>query len=157
MPRAWFVPTAVREDKDPAAIVMSTDFEPSRKVVISGAEIPEQLSGEAGEEGDFGKVVLTDYASQEIKAKVNAKVPGYVVFSELYYPGWTASLDEKPTTILRADAALRAVLVDAGEHTITLQAKITHQRALIFCYVLGLVLFLAAAVYRTSIFFINKS
>lgn len=157
MPRAWFVPTAVREDADPASIVMSMDFEPSRKVVISGAEIPEQLSGEAGEEGDFGKVVLTDYAPQEIKAKVNAKVPGYVVFSELYYPGWRAKTDEKPADILRADAALRAVLVDAGEHTVTLQAKISHQSALLLCYVLGLILFLAAAIYRTSLFFTNKS
>lgn len=157
MPRAWFVPTAVREDNDPAAIVVSTDFEPSRKVVISGAEIPEQLSGEAGEEGDFGKVVLTDYAPQEIKAKVNAKVPGYVVFSELYYPGWRAKIDEKPADILRADAALRAVLVDAGEHTVTLQAKISHQSALLICYAVGIVIFLAAAIYRTSLFFINKS
>jgi uncharacterized membrane protein YfhO len=136
---------------------MSNDFEPSRKVVISGAPVPEQLSGEAGEEGPFGKVTLTDYAPQEIKAKVNAEVPGYVVFSELYYPGWTATLDDKPTTILRADAALRAVQVSAGEHTITLQAHVSHQTALIICYVLGLVLFLAAAVYRTSLLFINKS
>ena len=157
MPRVWFVPTAVREDDDPASIVMSNDFEPSRKVVISGASIPEQLSGEAGEEGPFGKVTLTDYAPQEIKAKVNAEVPGYVVFSELYYPGWTATLDDKPTPILRADAALRAVQVSAGEHTITLQAHVSHQSALIICYTMGLVLFLAAAVYRTSLLFINKS
>lgn len=157
MPRVWFVPTAVREDDDPASVVMSTDFEPSRKVVISGAPVSENLSGEAGEEGPFGKVTLTDYASQEIKAKVNAEVPGYVVFSELYYPGWTATLDDKPTPILRADAALRAVQVSAGEHTITLQAHVSHQSALIICYVLGLVLFLAAAVYRTSLLFINKS
>ena len=157
MPRAWFVPTAVREDEDPASVVMSKDFEPSRKVVISGAPVPENLSGEAGEEGPFGKVTLTDYAPQEIKAKVNAEVPGYVVFSELYYPGWTAVLDEKPAPILRADAALRAVQVSAGEHTITLQAHVSHQSALIICYVLGLVLFLAAAVYRTSLLFINKS
>lgn len=157
MPRVWFVPTAVREDEDPASIVMSTDFEPSRKVVLSGAPVPENLSGEAGEEGPFGKVTLTDYASQEIKAKVNAEVPGYVVFSELYYPGWTATLDDKPMPILRADAALRAVQVSAGEHTITLQAKITHQSALIICYAMGLALFLAAAVYRTSLLFINKS
>ena len=157
MPRAWFVPTAVREDEDPASVVMSKDFEPSRKAVISGAPVPENLSGEAGEEGPFGKVTLTDYAPQEIKAKVNAEVPGYVVFSELYYPGWTAVLDEKPAPILRADAALRAVLVDSGEHTITLQAHVSHQSALIICYVLGLVLFLAAAVYRTSLLFINKS
>ena len=157
MPRAWFVPTAVREDEDPASVVMSKDFEPSRKVVISGAPVPENLSGEAGEEGPFGKVTLTDYAPQEIKAKVNAEVPGYVVFSELYYPGWTAVLDEKPAPILRADAALRAVQVSAGEHTITLQAHVSHQSALIICYVLGLVLFLAAAIYRTSLFFINKS
>ena len=157
MPRAWFVPKAVREDIDPASVVMSMDFEPSRKVVISGAEIPEQLSGEAGEEGPFGTVTLTDYAPQEIKAKVNAEVPGYVVFSELYYPGWLAKIDDKPADILRADACLRAVLVEVGEHTVTLQARISRQTALLICYAAGIIVFLAAAIYRTSLIFINKS
>ena len=100
---------------------------------------------------------MTDYAPQEIKAKVNAEVPGYVVFSELYYPGWLAKIDDKPADILRADAALRAVLIEAGEHTVTLQARISHQSALLICYAAGIIVFLAAAIYRTSLIFINKS
>tara|TARA_Y100000588_G_scaffold386657_1_gene482691 strand:+ start:205 stop:510 length:306 start_codon:yes stop_codon:yes gene_type:complete len=41
-----------------------------------------------------------------------------LVFSENFYPGWQATLDGKPSDIYRADYALMAVPVPAGEHTI---------------------------------------
>jgi uncharacterized membrane protein YfhO len=41
-----------------------------------------------------------------------------VVVSELYYPGWRATMDGIDTPIYRADHALRAVLVPAGRHSV---------------------------------------
>ena len=156
LPRVWFVPAAVREDNDPAAIVASMDFEPTRKAVISGAEIPADIGPEAGEEGPFGTAQMTAYETQTMEAKVDAQVPGVVVFSELYYPGWQAAVDGKPAKIVRADAALRGVFVPAGNHTVTLTAKISHQTMLITFYVLGLLLFLAALGYQTYAFLTHK-
>ncbi len=156
LPRVWFVPAAVREDGDPAALVMSAEFEPTRKAVISGAEIPNDIGPEAGEEGPFGTAQLTAYETQTMEAKVDAQVPGVVVFSELYYPGWQAAVDGKPAEILRSDAALRGVFVPAGKHTVTLMAKISHQTMLITFYVLGLLLFLAALAYQTYAFLTHK-
>ena len=47
--------------------------------------------------------------------------PGLVVFSELYYPGFEATVDGKPTNLFLAWKALMAVHVPAGRHEITLQ------------------------------------
>ena len=46
--------------------------------------------------------------------------PAYLVFSEVWYPGWQARLDGEPTSLLRANYAFRAVYLPVGEHTVEL-------------------------------------
>jgi len=43
---------------------------------------------------------------------------GYVFLNEIHYPGWTATVDGEPATILRADGIFRALWVSAGSHQI---------------------------------------
>jgi len=50
--------------------------------------------------------------------KVNSQQGGVVVFSEIYYPGWTCTIDGQPTDIARANYVLRAIKVPAGEHEV---------------------------------------
>ena len=40
--------------------------------------------------------------------------------SEIYYPGWTCTIDGEPTDIARANYVLRAVRVPAGEHVMVM-------------------------------------
>ena len=41
-----------------------------------------------------------------------------VVFSEVYYPGWTATVDGTATEVGRANYVLRAINVPAGKHEV---------------------------------------
>jgi hypothetical protein len=43
---------------------------------------------------------------------------GWVVFSEIAYPGWKAFVDGRPSEILTADQALRAVWIPSGYHEV---------------------------------------
>jgi heme/copper-type cytochrome/quinol oxidase subunit 4 len=43
---------------------------------------------------------------------------GWLMISDSWYPGWTASIDETLTTVEKADYAFRAVYVPAGKHEI---------------------------------------
>ena len=65
-------------------------------------------------------VDLTLYDTNHLEYKVNTKHGGVVVFSEIYYPDWTATLDGQPVEIGRADYVLRAIKVPAGEHQIVM-------------------------------------
>ncbi len=46
-----------------------------------------------------------------------------MVFSEIYYPEWTATVDGKPVEIGRADYVLRALKVDKGQHQVHPQPR----------------------------------
>jgi len=43
-----------------------------------------------------------------------------VVFAEIYYPGWTATIDGQPAELGRVNYILRALNVKAGKHTVVL-------------------------------------
>lgn len=73
-------------------------------------------------QGD-GTVELTSYISDEAKYTIDSKQGGCVVFSEVYYPGWTATIDGKETEIGRANYILRAINVPAGKHEVVFSFK----------------------------------
>ena len=44
--------------------------------------------------------------------------PGWLVMTEAYYPGWSASVDECDTPIALAYGLFRAVPLEAGRHRV---------------------------------------
>lgn len=72
-----------------------------------------------------GTVKLNSYAPNELRYTTDSKKGGLVVFSEIYYPGWTATLDGKPVEIGRANYILRALKVPAGRHEIVMEFRPT--------------------------------
>jgi hypothetical protein len=53
-----------------------------------------------------------------LRASVTAPEPGWLVFTEIIYPGWTARVNGEPVRIARAFGALQAVPVPAGTSTV---------------------------------------
>lgn len=67
------------------------------------------------------KITLAAYEPNELTYKLGSQNGGVVVLSEIYYPGWTATLDGKDIPIGRADYVLRALRVPAGQHMLVLK------------------------------------
>ncbi len=63
-------------------------------------------------------VTLTSYEANKLSYEVSSPNGGTVVFSEIYYPGWTCTIDGKETDIARANYVLRAVQMPVGKHTV---------------------------------------
>ena len=78
---------------------------------VIGKDAPAQLS-----EGDT--IRLTSLTSTSASYEVNTKRGAVAVFSEIYYPDWTVTIDGNDVQMARADYVLRTLRVPAGKHTI---------------------------------------
>ena len=76
--------------------------------------------GEATPQDSTSVVKLTAYAPNQLTYEVKSATGGVMVFSEIYYSEWTATVDGKPVEIGRADYVLRALKVDKGQHQVVL-------------------------------------
>lgn len=68
-------------------------------------------------------IVLTSYKPNELVYKTSSKEDGVAVFSEIYYPEWTANIDGQPAEIARANYILRSMFIPKGEHIVTFTFK----------------------------------
>lgn len=114
-PTVWRANTAERPVDDEAALARLADpaLDPLATVLLADGEAGGPHSGRAG-------VGLSSRRPGEVVADTYGDVPGWVVFSEMAYPGWQATVDGRPANILRADIALMAVPVPAGNHALRL-------------------------------------
>jgi hypothetical protein len=54
----------------------------------------------------------------QVTVQVDAIASGWLVLSDVWYPGWKATIDEIEAPVLRANYLFRAVPVDIGQHEI---------------------------------------
>ena len=76
--------------------------------------------GNSATNDSTAKATLTDYAPNNLKYDVSSKNGGVVVFSEIYYPEWTATVDGQPAEVGRVNYVLRAINVKPGNHKVVL-------------------------------------
>ena len=65
-------------------------------------------------------VRLKAYEPNQLTYEVETGKGGVVVFSEIYYPGWTATVDGVEQELGRVDYVLRALQVKPGKHEVVL-------------------------------------
>ncbi len=118
---AWFVDkvTYVANANEEIDAVGRTDLQTT---AIVDSRFKEQLQGiTQGFKDSLSTIRLTSYEPNELVYEVSTPQAGVVVFSEIYYPGWQATIDGQPAEIARADYILRAMQVPAGKHTIVMR------------------------------------
>ncbi len=92
-----------------------------RHEAVADAKFREQLKPVAEEAADSASIVtLTAYEPNKLTYDVKSVRGGVVVFSEIYYPGWTATIDGEPVELGRVDYVLRALTVTPGQHQVEL-------------------------------------
>ncbi len=80
----------------------------------------ESVLGKAQSNDSTAIVKLVKYEPNNLQYTIDSKKGGVVVFAEIYYPGWTATIDGQPAELGRVNYILRALNVKADKHTVVL-------------------------------------
>ena len=90
-----------------------------RHQAVADRKFKAQL-GEAVVQDTASVVTIKAYEPNRLTYDVNSGKGGILVFSEIYYPGWTATVDGEPAELGRVDYLLRAMQVKPGRHEVVL-------------------------------------
>ncbi len=115
LPRARVVHAAigVQNEQTVIATVMNPDTDLQRMVVLQGAA--PQL-----ESCDAGSVEIKTYRPTHVTMRADVGCRSMVLLADAWFPGWKAYVDRRPTRIYAAYNVVRGVVVDAGQHEVTL-------------------------------------
>jgi hypothetical protein len=114
-PRARVVHAAVgaANEQTVIATVMNPATDLQRTVVMQGTA--PQL-----EACDGGGVEIKRYRPAHVVMRADVACRSMVILADAWFPGWKAYVDNKPAQIYSAYNVVRGVLVDAGQHEVSL-------------------------------------
>lgn len=120
---AWFVDDVKWVENANAELDALGEVSPREVAVIdkSFESSLTELKSFTASHDSTATIKQTRLVSDEVDYEVSSKNGGLVVFSEIYYPGWKATIDDVESPIVRADYVLRAMYVPAGQHKIHME------------------------------------
>ncbi len=142
LPRAWIVSQArfIPTPDDLLSELMTASFDPVTEVLLESTHQSEgqldNLGSEIGARPTAPQLSTPTPRSQvspvstSLREEKNSRTidlvmsqPGYLVLAYTHYPGWSATVDGRPTEILRANYAFMALPLEAGSHQVVLQYR----------------------------------
>ena len=134
LPRAWLVGEVltVSEEEAFAAVTRSRlpdgrEFDPRRHALV---ELPFAQEGrdatmtdDAAESGAQNAAEIVELSDASMEVTTQSSAPSFLVTSDIYYPGWEATVDGRAAQIFQTDYVLRGVAVPAGRHRVRFEFR----------------------------------
>ncbi|HYY42787.1 MAG TPA: hypothetical protein VE775_08665, partial [Pyrinomonadaceae bacterium] len=123
-PRAWLVAEAEAVDGEEALRRISGEgaheFDPRRTALLEVRpdELPQLPGGPVAAPSDAR---IVGYEPSQLVIETDAPTPTILVVSEMFYPGWIATVDGQAARIHLADFLLRSVALPAGRHRVEMR------------------------------------
>ena len=124
LPRVWLVGDAEAVDGEEALRRITGEseheFDPRRTALleVDQRELPPLPGGAIGPESDAH---IVRYEPTHLLIETRAPTNTIMVVSEIFYPGWEAIVDGRPTPIKVADFLLRGVALSSGHHIVEMR------------------------------------
>ncbi|MEP7200529.1 MAG: YfhO family protein, partial [Chloroflexota bacterium] len=117
LPRAWLIHGArvVPSEKTLDAL-NDAAFDPTTTAILQ-RDPPLALPRTAPSDDD---VTITQQGAGHLAVRARSTANGLLVVSEIFYPGWRATVDGQSAQLMPADGILMAVAVPSGDHNVVL-------------------------------------
>lgn len=115
-PRAWLAGRSRRVAGDDAARRLLADpaFDPRNEVALSA-------EADLGGRSPRGGILWLKRSPEAFTLAVSTDEAAALVVSEFWYPSWTALVDGRECTVLKADGGLQALLLPPGRHRVDIR------------------------------------
>ena len=120
LPRAWLVGEVESVTGDEALARIRGEggrqFDPRRTALweVPSPELPALPGGDLSS----GAARIVSYEPARLTIETDAPTATILVVSEVFYPGWAATVDGQPAAIRPTDYLLRGVALPAGRHSV---------------------------------------
>jgi len=119
-PRAWVVQQAVIESADEVRRRVEHDPLDLLRVAYLSEPLASPLDAVVPSPA---AITFGSYAANRIELRAQASATGLLVLSELYYPGWQATLNGQPAHIYKVNNILRGVIVSPGSNHLVMEYR----------------------------------
>jgi hypothetical protein len=126
----------------PSGALHVNRFDPRRQAVVE-ARPTDQVAGIRGCAA-AGHASIRSYSAEKVVIDADSQCPGLVVLTDMFDPGWRATVNGRRATIHPTDVAFRGIVVGSGRSTIQLRYRPTSFR-------LGILVALTAALVATAL------
>ena len=119
MGNAWFVNEVLDVNDADSELSMLNKVD-LRKVAVSSPaasckEAESWMKGYTSVRDSTATVSLVSYSPVELRYRASSSNGGVIVFSDIYYPGWRATVNGQAVPVGRVDYVLRAIKVQPGD------------------------------------------
>jgi hypothetical protein len=153
-PRVWLVPEVVKVSADDALGAVRSSRLPDGRVFdpTQLALVEEQFNFKADRIDPSATVGIALLTAREMAVRVTSGAPTFVVTSDVFYPGWRATVDDAPAHLYQTDYVLRGVSVPAGTHVVRFEFRPTGFYSGAWVSALSLLLLIGCARYAPKLF-----
>jgi uncharacterized membrane protein YfhO len=121
LPRTWLVPETIALTSAQVLSTIQTSklpdgriYEPRQMALVEDSKA--LLKPVALQLTDAAKILKLE--DTQIQIQIQTVAPRFLVLSDVFYPGWQATIDGKPTKIYQTNYVQRGVQVPAGDHVV---------------------------------------
>lgn len=140
-----------------AARMAESSFDPLRSVLLERRlQETVQYAEQIGTPPE-SQVSVLGSTLNSVTFEAYTSAPGWLVVSEIYYPGWRAYIDGQETPISKGDLVLRVVELSPGRHTVRFVYDPDTVRCGLFITVLGALLVVSLLLHLLTRSFADKT
>jgi hypothetical protein len=121
--RAWFAAREhiVTDEQEALRHMRSDAFDPFGEVVLEREQAQRLPERPAAVDPESVAVVVDEVTPERLRIELGPHGPGWLVLSEVYFPGWKARVGGTELPVARVDSILRGVPLEGGEQRVDLR------------------------------------
>jgi len=115
LPRAYVAPGVRTVTAEAALLLLASGLDPGRATLIEDKTARGQRAGES-----LRVAKLLEYAPHRVTVEAESEHAGWLVITDVHYPGWRATVNGRPAKIAIANYAFRGIPIPAGRSQVVL-------------------------------------